>query len=233
MGRKLGLLLLALLHAPLASAVYKCVDENGRTLFGDVPPAACAKVPIYQVSPSGLVLKRIDPTPTAQQVELQREERERREKEARAAAEQRRKDVALLNSFGSAKEFDVARDRNIEPILGRIAAAEERIKELDQREAQLSTQAQAFTERVGKDGQPLETPAWMLEDLQRVRDERGNLRAAIGRYRKEIEELRVRFDTDKKRWIALKAAGGSLTPEPPAARSEPVKAPVPRRRLGS
>jgi hypothetical protein len=228
----LGLLLVALWHAPLASAVYKCVDENGRTLFGDVPPAACAKVPIYQVSPSGLVLKRIDPTPTAQQVELQREERERHAKEARIAAEQRRKDLALLNSFGSAAEFDVARDRNIEPISGRITAAQDRIRELDQREAQLTKQAQAFTERVGKDGQPGEAPAWMVEDLQRVRDERSSLRAAIGRFRKEIEEVRVRFDTDKKRWVALKSGEASLAPEPAPARSEPVKATAPRRRPG-
>jgi hypothetical protein len=233
MRRTLGLLLIALLHAPLASAVYKCVDENGRTQFGDVPPAACAKVPIYQVSPSGMVLKRIDPTPTVQQVELQREERERRAKEARIAAEQRRKDLALLNSFGSAAEFDVARDRNIAPIAGRITAGEDRIRELDQRDAQLSKQAQAFTDRAGKDGKPGEAPAWMMEDLQRVREERTSLRAAIGRFRKEIEEVRARFETDKKRWIALKTGDASLAPEPPPARAEPVKAAVPGRRPGS
>ena len=71
MRRTLGLLLVAL-HAPLASAVYKCVDEQGHTLFGDVPPAACVKVPIYEVSKSGMVLRRIDPTPTPLQVEMRR-----------------------------------------------------------------------------------------------------------------------------------------------------------------
>jgi len=230
MKRTLGLLLV-LLHAPLASAVYRCVDEQGHTLFGDVPPAACAKVPIYEVSTSGMVLRRIDPTPTPQQVEMQREERERREKEARAAAEQRRKDLALLNTYGSAAEFDMARDRNIEPVTGRIRAAEERLKELDERERQVKARIADQAERSAKDGKPSETPAWMVEDLERVRDERKTLQQAIGRYRKEIDDLRARYDGDKKRWIALKAAGGSAAPEA-APQSEPVKAAPARRRAG-
>lgn len=231
MKRTLGLLLLVL-HAPLASAVYRCVDEQGRTLFGDVPPAACVKVPIYEVSKSGMVLRRIDPTPTPQQVEVQREERERHEKEARAAAEQRRKDLALINTYGSAAEFDMARDRNIEPVHGRITAAEERLKELDERERQVNAQIADREEKVTKGGKRGEAPAWLLEDRERVRGERKSLQAAIVRYRKEIDELRARYDGDKKRWVALKASGGTAAPEP-APQSEPVKGPPARRRAGS
>jgi len=39
MKRILGLLLA--LYVPAASAVFKCTDEKGLTLFGDTPPAAC------------------------------------------------------------------------------------------------------------------------------------------------------------------------------------------------
>ncbi|HSN21265.1 MAG TPA: DUF4124 domain-containing protein [Usitatibacter sp.] len=231
MRRMLGLLLIAL-HAPLASAVYRCVDEQGHTLFGDTPPGGCGNVPIYEVSPSGMVLRRIDPTPTPQQLEMQREQRERHEREARAAAEQRRKDMALLNTYDSAAEFDMARDRNIQPVAGRITAAQERIKELDQRERDIEKQVAGFAQRAGKDGKKAEAPAWMVEDLQRVRSERKELKGAIVRYNQEIGELRARYDGDKKRWIALKAAGGSLTPDP-APQVEPVKAPPAHRRLGS
>ena len=230
MKRTLGLLLIAL-HAPLASAVYRCVDDHGRTLFGDVPPSACGNVPIYEVSKSGIVMRRIDPTPTPQQVQLQREERERREKEARVAAEQRRKDLALLNTYSTAAEFDVARDRNIEPVNGRIVASQERIKELDGRERQIDGRIAEMSGRT-EGGKQFEAPAWLLEDLKNVRGERKTLQDAIVRYRKEIDDLRTRYDGDKKRWIALKAAGGSLTPEPSSA--QPVKAPPPYHpRLGS
>ena len=113
---KKWIVLVLALHAPAAMAVYKCVDEQGRTLIGDVPPAGCAKVEMYEVSPSGTVLRKIDPTPTPEQLKLRLEEQVRRKEAERAAAEQRRKDLALLNTFDSEQEIDVARDRNIEPI---------------------------------------------------------------------------------------------------------------------
>lgn len=233
MKRTVVLLLIAL-HAPLASAVFKCVDEKGRVLFGDTPPSACGNVPIYEISLSGAVLRRIDPTPTPQQVEMMREERERKKKEERIAAEQRRKDMALLNTYSSASEFDMARDRNIEPVAGRITAAEERIKELDERETQIAAQVKAYEDKPGKDGKPAEPPAWLTDDLARVRNERTSLNDAIKRYRKEVDDLRARYDSDKKRWLALKAAGGVLPPSEAApAQPEPVKAQAPqRRRLG-
>jgi hypothetical protein len=231
MKRTLVLLVIAL-HAPFAAAVYRCVDEKGRTLFGDTPPSGCGNVPIYEVTPSGNVIRRIDPTPTPQQLELRSEELARLKKEQAIAAEQKRKDMALLNTYDSAGEFDVARDRNIEPVNGRIVAAEERLKELDTREQQIGAQMKDWAAKEGED----HVPAWLAANLEQVRSERKMLTGAIGRYRKEVEDLRARYERDKKRWIALKAAGGSLPPPPDArpAQAEPVKSPAPaHRRLGS
>lgn len=232
MKRTLGLVLIAL-HAPFAAAVYRCVDEQGRTRFGDTPPSGCGHVPIYEVTPSGNVIRRIDPTPTPQQLELRQEERERRKKEELAAAEQKRRDTALLSTYDSPAELDMARDRNIEPVHGRIAAARERIKELDVREKQIDEQMKTYTTsaKPGKEGQ---APAWLVANLEQVHRERRTLEDAIVRYHKEIEDLRRRYDADKRRWLALKAAGGSLPPpEASAPQAEPAKALPSHRRLGS
>jgi hypothetical protein len=235
MKRTLALLVIAL-HAPFAAAVYKCVDDKGHTLFGDTPPPGCGNVPIYEVTPSGNVIRRIDPTPTAQQIEIRREERERLRKEQAIAAEQKRKDMALLNTYDSADEFDVARDRNIEPVNGRIVAAQERLKELDVRERQIDDQMKSYA-AAAKDGEETRAPGWIVANLEQVRSEKKTLDSAIVHYRKEIEDLRVRYETDKKRWLALKAAGGSLPPPPDAAapaEAQPVKSSAPaHRRLGS
>ena len=61
MKRTIAFLAIAL-HVPLASAVYRCVDERGLTLFGDTPPAGCANVPMYEMTRTGKVLRRIDPS---------------------------------------------------------------------------------------------------------------------------------------------------------------------------
>lgn len=223
--------LLIALHAPLASAVYKCVDERGNTLFGDTPPAGCGNVPIYEVSQSGTVLRKIEPTPTPEQVRARLEEQERRKQAELIAAEQRRKDMALLNSYGSPREFDVALDRNIEPVTGRIGSAEERIHELDKREQQIVEQIEYYKSGEGKDAAESGPPAWLVANLDTVRKERATLTRAIVRYRKEIEDLRTRFESDKKRWIFLKANAGTLRAQETAA-AEASKAPAKGAKAG-
>ena len=157
--------LLIVLYAPFAAAVFKCVDEKGNTLFGDVPPAGCGNVPIYEVSQSGAILRKIEPTPTPQQVKERQEEQARRKKAELAAAEQKRQDMALLNSYTSAAEFDVARDRNIEPVQGRIASTQERLKELDENEKQLRETGEQY--RASKEGTG-EVPAWVAGNIERI-----------------------------------------------------------------
>jgi len=61
-----GLILLAaasLLAAPIAGAAYKCVNEKGITLIGDTPPEGCEHVEMYEMSATGHVIRKIDPTP--------------------------------------------------------------------------------------------------------------------------------------------------------------------------
>jgi hypothetical protein len=227
MKRILGLLLA--LYVTAASAVYKCADDKGMTIFGDTPPPGCAaNAPIYEISPSGNVIHRIDPTPTPEQVRERAVEEARARKAALAAAEQKRKDQALLNSYGSPQEFDVARERNIEPVNGRIASAEDRMKELDRREAEIEKQIDFMKEDAAKKkkgDEDFEPPAWLVSNLDRLKKERVNLTAAIARYRKEIEELRTKYDTDKQRWIVLKASKGTLEAQG-APVADPAKAPA-------
>ena len=215
--------LLIVLYAPFAAAVFKCVDEKGNTLFGDVPPAACGNVPIYEVSQSGAILRKIEPTPTPQQAKERQEEQARRKKAELAAAEQKRQDLALLNSYTSADEFDVARDRNIEPVQGRIASAQERLKELDENEKQLRETGEQY--RTSKQGSG-EVPAWVTANIERIAKDRKSLQAALVQYRKEIEALRAKYEGDKKRWIALKGGAGRIPDGAGDAAPEPVKAPA-------
>ena len=71
-------LLLVALFAPAAGATYKCTDEKGVTHIGDTPPAGCGTVVMYEVSASGMVLRKIDPTPTPEKAMLSARPRRRR-----------------------------------------------------------------------------------------------------------------------------------------------------------
>ena len=57
--RKLCLLLALAFCAPAAQAAYRCVDEKGRTHIGDTPPAGCKNVVMYEVTRSGIILRKM------------------------------------------------------------------------------------------------------------------------------------------------------------------------------
>jgi chromosome segregation ATPase len=206
--RKLALALLALAVIPAAEAAYKCTDEKGRTHIGDTPPPQCDRVIMYEVTRSGTVIRKIDPTPTEEQKQARIEEEARRKEAARAADEQRRKDLALLATYSSERDFDVSRDRNIDPVQNRIKGAQERSDAVDKRIKELEEEMEFYKAGKGKaaSGKAREAPPQLTADLERARKEKAQLAANLASYDKEIEQIRVRYDTDKKRWLELKQA---------------------------
>lgn len=217
-------MILAVMFAPAAGAAYKCVDEKGVTHIGDTPPDPCAKVVMYEVSSTGMVLRKIDPTPTPEQLKVRLEEMERMREAAKVAAEQKRKDDALLNSFAAEREFDVARDRNIEPLTGRIRSAEERLKAVDKRIGELEDEMEFYKAGKSKTAQARAAPIGLVHELERARAEKVTLDKSITTSEKAIADLKVKFDTDKKRWLALKSNQGKM-PDASigAAKTDPAK----------
>ena len=203
------LLAAALLYLPSAGAVYKCVDEKGITRIGETPPDECGKVVIYEVKPNGQVLRRIDPTPTADQVQQLKDEAERKRAADKVAAEQKRKDSALLNTYANEREFEVARDRNIDPIRGRIRASEDRLKAIEAREKKIAEEMEFY--KSGKKKNPKagaksdEPPPMLVAEQEKLAKERESIQASMATQEKEIEALKVRFESDRKRWVVLKS----------------------------
>jgi hypothetical protein len=202
-------LVMAALWASAAGAAYKCVDEKGVTHFGDTPPAGCASVVMYEIGKSGNVLRKIDPTPTPEQVKVQQEEYERVKASLKSESEQKRKDMALLSTFSSEREFDMARDRNIEPLNARIASARDRLAAVDKRVAEIEEEMEFYKAGKSKAGKTREAPAGLTADLHRARQEKTVLVASIANYERDIEQTRAKFDVDKKRWLDIKRGGGS------------------------
>ena len=202
---KRSVAIIALLFAPVAGATFKCVDEQGRTQIGDTPPAGCANVVMYEISRSGHIMRRIDPTPTPEQVKARDEKEHQRRETEKREAEERRRDKALLATFASEKEFDVARDRNIEPLNGRIRSAQERMKGIDERMAKIEQDMEFYKSGKSRSGKEREVPHAIVAEQQRLADEKKTLAANIVANEKEIVAQRERFERDKKRWIELRS----------------------------
>ena len=206
------LVIIAASWIPAAGAAYRCVDAKGITHVGDTPPPGCASVMMYEVTPAGKVLREIEPTLTPEQAKARALENERKRVADAIAAEQKRKDIALLSTYATEKEFDVARDRNIDPIKGRIATSQERIKAVDKRQKEIQDEMEFY--KAGKAKKAAEVPSNLTTDLKRIEAEKVSLIAGIAGYEKEMEEIRAKFDADKKRWVELKT-GGDKKPAAP------------------
>ena len=200
---------------PAALATYKCVDEKGITRIGETPPDECANVVMYEIGRSGIILKTIEPTPTPEQLKAKEEAAAKRKEQAKLAAEQDRKDQALLNSYASEREFDVARDRNIEPIKGRIKVTKERLASVEKRMKAIEDEMEfykagkkkaASPKAAGKDGKVKtdETPEMLAYDQKRMAGEKATLEKNLADADKEIAALHKKFDGDKQRWVELK-----------------------------
>lgn len=193
-----------------AHAAFKCVDEKGRTHIGDTPPEPCSKVVMYEVTRGGQVIRTIQPTLTEEQVKARIEEEERKKEADKVAFEQKRKDLALLATYSTESELDVARDRNIDPINSRIKLAQERIADIDKRNKQLDEELEFY--KAGKsgkskndDGKKSNTGTMLQEEQNRLKVEKAQVLKSIASSEKEIADLKAKFEVDKKRWIALKA----------------------------
>jgi hypothetical protein len=217
--KRIFLLLLAA-WTPAAMATFKCVDEKGITRIGETPPDECANVVMYEMSRGGQVIKTIDPTPTPEQLKVREEAAAKRKDAEKLVAEQNRKDQALLNTYASEKEFDVARDRNIGPINGRIKVTQERLASVDKRLKDIEDEMEFYkagkkkpvtaTATKTKDGKEVkartdETPQMLAADQKRLTNERAVLQKSLTDADKEIAALHKKFDGDKQRWVDLKA----------------------------
>jgi len=202
--RKVLFLVVAALAAGSSHAAYRCVDEKGVTHIGDTPPAACAKVPLFEISSSGTVLRKIDPTPSAEEAKSREAEAADRKEKEKQAAEQRRKDIALMATYSSPAELDMARDRNLEPVQARIRLTQERITAVDKRAQEIADEMEFYKAGKSKSAKKAEVPPQLAVDNERVQAEKATLVKSIAGYEKEIADIRAKYDGDKKRWAELK-----------------------------
>lgn len=144
-------LLLALLSgasAPLAAAnVYCCTDAAGKQLCADLLPPACYGRAYREVGISGRTLRTVDAPLNAEQ-RAERAAEAARQKELEAlASEQRRKDQALLNTYGSEKDIEMMRARAQEEVHKSIRAAQAKIVETQGRRKHFEDEAEFYKKK--------------------------------------------------------------------------------------
>ena len=193
------LLMLALLASalPAQATMYKWVDAQGNTHYGDtLPPQSLGRGNV-ELDKQGLAIKRNAGALSAEQRQQQAQAQARKTQENVALTERKRRDSALLNTYTSPAEIDLARDRNLEQARLIIKSNDARLTPLRATQAQLVQQIAGITRNQKS------PPAHLTQARDANAAEIARLEQLQAQKNKEMNETRAKFDADKARYIEL------------------------------
>lgn len=185
------------LAVPAQAAMYKWVDAQGHTHYGDTLPQQATGRANVELDKQGLAIKKNAGALTPEQRQQRAVEQARLQQELQAKTEQKRRDTALLNTYTTPAEIDLARDRNLEQAKLTINGSQVQLRQLRARQAQLDQRMAASAQ--GK--RPV--PAHITEAHDANAREIARLENTIAQKRKEMTDTRAKFDADKARFIEL------------------------------
>lgn len=186
-----------------APRILCCQDDTGKQVCGDTLPAVCYGRGYRELGDSGRTARVIAPPLTAEQRAQRAAEERRKKEEERLINEQRRKDQALLNTYGSEKDIEAMRNRAERDLTAAIKAANERIAEIRNRRKKFEDEAEFYPHR--------KLPADIVKGLRDADYEIQAQELVIEAKKKDQENIRQKYDDDLRRFV-------ELSKRPPASR---------------
>jgi hypothetical protein len=173
-------------------------DSNGRQVgCGYTVPPEFANNPTRELNARGITVKKSDGTLGGEAVRLKQEEDTRRRSEEQERTAQRKRDMALLNSYTSEREIDARRDRDLGQLDLTILGLETYLKQIRSSEADIRRRLET-TQKAGKP-----VPQQLTDDVIRISSEAAETERKISQRRSEQESLRVKYNELRLRYLEL------------------------------
>ena len=172
--------------------LYKWVDDSGTTHYGETLPPEYANRDAKQLS-NGRITDRNENFDT-EKLKIPKVETDA-DKAALAAS---RHDEALLNSYSSDKEIDLARDRNLMQVEARVNSYSTVLKSAQSSLDDLHRESDSRTKAGHK------VPQSLTEDIAAAEARVADLQKNLDASQKEMISVKARYDADKQRYRELK-----------------------------
>ena len=195
-------------------------DKAGKTIgCGDKVPPEYQDNATKELNRRGVTVNASDPALTPEQKKAMQADAERKAAESHAAAEQKRRDKALMDTFTTVNEIDLKRNRDIQLIESNIEAQQTNLKNANDRQAD----ARNRIEQYKKENKPVPVP--IQEEYDRADASKIKIQAQIAQKKKEIVDLNQQYDDMKKRFAEL--SGAAPAPAPAPTGTKPAASPAP------
>lgn len=183
---KVTFLATLLISTPIsAGKIIKWVDKNGVTHYGDKPPMPNKAKKSAILNNQGVTVKKINNTPT-------------KKKEANQIPnELSRYDKALLATYNSADEIDLAKARNTKIDKLALEANEQKHQTISERLTDNKKRLQQYTD------ENKEAPTDIVTTIEQDSKAIVNLEKKITANKETIAKIQQRYENDKLRYIEL------------------------------
>lgn len=199
--RTCALLVVALavltIASPARAATYKWVDEKGVVHYTDkIPPEAVNKGSTV-LDKNARPLKKIDPALTPEQIRAREEAEEQKKAHARIAEEVARRDRALILSYTTEAEIDLARTRALGTLDAQLDSAQAFVVSLRKRKDELDKRKASLGDKPA--------PPALERELEGTETELVKQGRLIEQKQAERTAVVAKYDADKTRWRELRA----------------------------
>lgn len=191
-----SLILLAACAGTAQAQMYRWVDGSGRVHYSDTLPQTYQQTGAAEMNKQGTVMRRTQ-SEAERRAEIERQAE--RLKLERQQAEQARLDRALIATYTTEAEIDLARDRALEHHKLAIRGAETRAKVVDANLAELRSRIAS----IEKSGRPVSPE--LQSQLSQVYKESLDLKRTILNNEDAMEKVREKYAADKARFRELTA----------------------------
>jgi len=198
--------LLAVAPAAAQERMYKCVDARGKVYYTQMPPPECLGRDTQELNKSGTLIRRNPAATSLSPAQEQAREAERRKKleDEERSREERRKNLALLNTYSSEKDIEEARTRALAETQTAIADTERRIEGAQQRHKELEAEKEFYVKK------PM--PFKLKQEITNNDIEIKNQIVLLDAKKKEISTINAKYDEDRRRYTEL-TSGKAAAPK--------------------
>lgn len=186
--------------APAAAKLFKWVDEHGTTHYGETIPPEYANRS-SQTLDKGKVKDRseeFDPNKSKALKEADDKKKADAAAAEIAAAEQKRRDNALLNTYSNEKEIDLALNRSLQLLDARVSSFTTMVKSA-QETVDAHRKEVDDRQKAGK-----KPPQSLLDDVASSEARLERLKKDLAQSEREVVNVKARFEADKSRFRELK-----------------------------
>jgi hypothetical protein len=181
---------------PVAAKLYKWVDDDGITHYGETIPPEYADKDRSELNKAGRVIKQ-ENVLTPEQRQAKREDDAKKREDENAALEKKRHDQTLMSTYSNGKEIDLARSRSLQQIDSHINSINSQLKLIYDTLLGLQKESDGYA----KTNKP--APTSLREDLQETQTRQDKLKQTLEKLEAEKSSIEARFDADKARYHEL------------------------------